>query len=816
MNLRLAHRAFLRGLAAGLLLAAVPVRPAEPPAAAPAATAARKPITIAEIIPRADSDQRQAERVASEFAAQDPAERLQPSLDAIAASVDDKLRAFPPGDLVRLPVRRLESLERHWRFDARRFDRWQGEMRDATQPLLDDAADIARRRMDWEATRAAVGLDGLPAALATRVDAMIARLQQVERGLSQPLERVIALRQQANALDARIVAGRRQVADAIQDIDRRLLRLDAPPLWRAYQPGAGGTDAAASLAEGLEIETRFLRDYALADGIRLARALELLLLPLVLFLAARGRRALEPVDVELSAARALARPVSLWLLLVVTAVLAFEPDAPLMAQQLAMLLAAIPVLRLLPPASQRELGPWPYVASGLFLLNRLGFLVMSSTLLYRVYVLGLAVLALVLMLWLLLRLQHAMNAGKAGTMARGLRVGGLASVGLLVASIASNVAGNLSLAEMLVDGVVDSGYLALMAHVGVAVCVVLLQLLMNRSRWSRRRLLRPDAPPLERLLVRVVKVAALAGWAAYAMNSFRVFRPAYGAASELLSYELTLGEISLSLGRVCVFFLAVFLSVGAARLVRLLLRDEMLPRLEVPQGVGSSVASLAYYAMLLLGFVLALSAAGFRVSQLALVFGALGVGIGFGLQALVNNFVSGLVLMVERPLRVGDVVEMGGITGEVRTIGLRATVLRTFDGADVVVPNGSLLSGNLTNWTLVDRRRRVEVNVGLEYGCEPARAIELLLATAGATPGIAAQPAPQVLFQGLGANSLDFVVRAWCEDFDASATTRSALVTRIHDAVTAAGLRFPFPQRDLNLRSVSPEAEAVLRPQPPR
>jgi len=228
----------------------------------------------------------------------------------------------------------------------------------------------------------------------------------------------------------------------------------------------------------------------------------------------------------------------------------------------------------------------------------------------------------------------------------------------------------------------------------------------------------------------------------------------------------------------------------------------------LPRGVGNSIATLSYYAVVTAGLMIAVVAAGFEMSQLAIVVGALGVGIGFGLQNVVNNFVSGLILMFERPIQPGDVIEVAGTAGTVREIGMRATTLRTFEGADVVVPNGTLLSEKLLNWTLLDMNRRFDVNVGVAYGSDVTRVLELLLATAKSTPRVTASPQPMVLFVGFGASSLDFCVRAWTSDFDNWVATRSDLTVRVHDALAAAGIEIPFPQRDLHLRSVSPELRA--------
>jgi small-conductance mechanosensitive channel len=280
--------------------------------------------------------------------------------------------------------------------------------------------------------------------------------------------------------------------------------------------------------------------------------------------------------------------------------------------------------------------------------------------------------------------------------------------------------------------------------------------------------------------------------------------------TSVLTYELRFGQISISLGGVLLFLFSVWLAFWVARTVRVVLQDEVLPKMALPRGVGNSISSLTYYAVMMLGLVFALAAAGFEMSQLALVVGALGIGIGLGLQNVVNNFVSGLILMFERPIQPGDVVEVSGTSGKVREIGMRATTLSTFEGADVVVPNGMLLSEKLINWTLSDMDRRIDVNVGVAYGTDPRKVLDLLLEVTVAAPGIATEPAPTVLFSGFGANSLEFGIRAWTNNFGEWVKIRSDLNVRVYDALRAAGIEIPFPQHDLHLRTVSTAAGVAL------
>jgi len=192
------------------------------------------------------------------------------------------------------------------------------------------------------------------------------------------------------------------------------------------------------------------------------------------------------------------------------------------------------------------------------------------------------------------------------------------------------------------------------------------------------------------------------------------------------------------------------------------------------------------------------------------VVGALSVGIGFGLQNIVNNFVSGLILMFERPIQPGDIVEVSGVSGTVREIGMRATRLETYEGADVVVPNGTLLSQNLLNWTLGDKTRRLEINVSAAYGSDLKRVLEVLMNAALAAPGVVASPAPSVNFVGMGPNSLNFVVSAWTSDFANWRAVRSSMTAQVCEALAAAGIEIPLPQQVLHVRSVSPEASTSL------
>jgi len=180
---------------------------------------------------------------------------------------------------------------------------------------------------------------------------------------------------------------------------------------------------------------------------------------------------------------------------------------------------------------------------------------------------------------------------------------------------------------------------------------------------------------------------------------------------------------------------------------------------------------------------------------------ALGIGIGFGLQNIVNNFVSGLVLAFEQPFQVGDIIETGTLTGRVRLIGLRASRVQTLDGAEVIVPNADLIAGNVINWTLSDRMRRIDVDVGVAYGSDPGKVRSILMQVAEKSDSVISSPEPAALFIGFGDSSLDFTLRVWIHEAGNWPQITSDLNEAVNAALDEADIEIPYPQRTLHIRS---------------
>jgi small-conductance mechanosensitive channel len=281
------------------------------------------------------------------------------------------------------------------------------------------------------------------------------------------------------------------------------------------------------------------------------------------------------------------------------------------------------------------------------------------------------------------------------------------------------------------------------------------------------------------------------------------------ATKGLLALGFNVGSQRISVGLVIASAAILYASFLASRILRKLLMDEVLVRRQMEKGVRHAIGRLVHYVLIFVGFLFALSTLGLDFTKLTIMLSALGVGIGFGLQGIVNNFVSGLILLFERPVRVGDYVELGGQWSEIKRIGLRATTVRTFDEAEVTIPNADLVSNQVTNWTLSSRLVRLIIPVGVAYGSDVPLVIETLMTCATTNPDVVKRPAPQILFLSFGESSLDFELRVWVSDVDQRLWVKSALHQEIDRRFREANIEIAFPQRDLHLRSA--DESAILR-----
>ena len=291
-------------------------------------------------------------------------------------------------------------------------------------------------------------------------------------------------------------------------------------------------------------------------------------------------------------------------------------------------------------------------------------------------------------------------------------------------------------------------------------------------------------------------------WLATSMTVLWISPTLDAAFNSLMSLQFSIYSLKITPGSILMIVIVVYMTLMVSKGIRAFLMQEVLPCHGVEKGTQISVTRLVHYAVLCVGILVLLRMLGFGLNQIAIVGGALGVGIGFGLQAIVNNFVSGLIMLFERPVKIGDVIEVDNQVGEVRELGLRATIVQTFDNSEIVIPNSQLITGSVINWTLAEKKVRVRVPVGVAYGSDIQAVINILLACAENNALVLGTPRPVALFLSFGASSLDFELRVWINDFNDKLTVLSELNQDIESEFGTAGIEIPFPQSDLHVRSI--------------
>jgi small-conductance mechanosensitive channel len=270
---------------------------------------------------------------------------------------------------------------------------------------------------------------------------------------------------------------------------------------------------------------------------------------------------------------------------------------------------------------------------------------------------------------------------------------------------------------------------------------------------------------------------------------------------EWLNVSFQFGQTKIALADILVAVAVLLVAVAITRLIQRWLGSRALPRTQLTASAQASIVTIVGYVGFILAVSLALGRLGVALENIALVAGALSVGIGFGLQSVVSNFVSGLVLLTEQPIRVGDWIVVDGHEGIVRRIQVRATEIETFDRATVLIPNTQLITGVVKNWTRANTLGRITIPVGVSYAADPEQVRELLLAAAQEHEQVAKSPEPYVLLIGFGDSALNFELRCIVVNVRQMLTVKSDLNFSVLKKLRAAGIEIPFPQRDIHIRS---------------
>ncbi len=709
----------------------------------------------------------------------------------------------------------LQSAQQLWEKRQTEMTGWLNLLSQRTTELQAALNKLADLQKTWSQTRDAAEASKAPELILQQIDAIIKAIEAVRTPMQSQGSAMLDLQSRVSQEVELCGTALAEIGQAQQKAVGGLLKRESFPIWKAelwVLMRNEGWGRVRQIAAGQWVDIKqYIHDSS--KGMPLHVGLFVLLVILLCMMRRQVHRWATPGKGPDPATTVFDRPFSA--ALVITLFVATSPNLPTPAtvRHLFSVVELAPIIRLTLPVVNPLIVNGLYVLGGLFALNTAREAFAGAPFIEQAVTLIEILAGMAALGWALTLGNLRRSNEHAKTLARlsGIRVTASLILLILAACGGAGALGYIRLARLLTNTLIGGCalVLALFAYVRVIVGVVAFALRV----WPFRllQMVQHHRELLERRIYRVFIWLAIIAWLMRVLDYVGLFEPSRSFGKALLAAKLERGSISISVEDILAFFLTVLVAYFLSAFIRFTLREDVYPRIGVAPGLSYAISSLLHYVILALGFVVALGVAGVNLSKVTVLAGAFGVGIGFGLQSIVNNFVSGLILLFERPIHLGDTVQVGDLLGEIRRIGIRSSIVHTWQGADIIVPNAQLISEQVTNWTLSDQLRRIDLPVGVNYGAEPKKVIELMEAVAKAHPSVLKHPPPQGFFVGYGDSSINFELRAWTDQFAKWFQIRSELAVAVYDAVYAAGMAFPFPQREVRLVG-DPEAGSILVP----
>jgi small-conductance mechanosensitive channel len=660
--------------------------------------------------------------------------------------------------------------------------------------LEDQLASLKQMNQVWQPTLQSAPQINMPPAVLQRVQKVVERIDKTKRTAESDRAEVLTLQSSLLMQEARIRRATAAIARAQSQALKDLLVRDGQPIWTAPSTLTSElqTQSDESLASQWNATSAFIQRRPSSFAVH--AALILVLAGLIQWLRRRIRK---PAEAEPALERALSildLPVSTAFVLSSLFGPVLYSEAPRWIQALIGAVALVPTLLILRRLLERNLFPILYALVGLYLLTQLRLLAASVPSLGRFFFLAETGGGFLFLVWLLRSRLVASKLSEGGKLApakpgtpdrfsRAILL--IAKIGLIVfpAAVLANILGYINLANLLATVFVRGVFIAAIFYVAIRVLDGFVVIALQVRPLGALRAVQLHRRLLYRRACRTLEFLAVLFWLDLMLNFLGLLNPALAKIGDLLNAKVGMGSLELSLGRLLAFAITAWAAFLVSKFLRFLLEEDVYHRFRLERGLPYAISTMLHYSILLVGFVVALGALGIDLTKITILAGAFSVGVGFGLQNVINNFVSGLILLFERPIKIGDVIEIEGTVGEVRRIGIRACVIRTGQGSEIIVPNGALISNQVTNWTFSDRARAIEVSINVLPGANSQRVVELLKTTATSEPGVASEPAPQVYVLNFSAGSVTFQLRAWTDRYQDWARVRSDLAVAVNSAL---------------------------------
>ena len=707
----------------------------------------------------------------------------------------------------------LDNYKKQWLANQERANLWKEKIQKRVKTLNETLYKTDVLKEEWVLTYQQAVESGVPDKVLTSVSDLIIQLKKLKKDIKKEQNKTLAM--QNNIAKAMLIIDQTQteLSKIYQTLQSVYLRQDSPPLWKSRDSTVHLQSTKILIRHAMESNKKsvelFIEDN---KNIMIAQLVILFLIWGLLFWLYKHLDKLDVSD-EASLSREkfdIAKTLfsrHILSALVITIFLSLWLYPPMITSigKAFQFIYIIIALILLPGFTEKKIKPFLFTILFLFLINLFHVMIPGKTIFTRTLLLVENLVAS----WVLYKLfQSGKYISKMGNKPWWMFFLYLSPVFflLILASFIGNLFGYVNISVLLNNAVISALINFIVLILAVMVFSATFSILIRTHFFLKSNLLRNHFKIIETRIHQLIRLIGTWMWAKSLLLDLRIYADISNWFNGLFSISWAVGKTTIELGGIINFFLIIIITYYVTKLIKSILKEEVFPRVRLPRGVPGTITMITGYFIAGYGFFLAIAAMGVDLGKFGLLAGALGVGIGFGLQGIVANFIAGLVLAFERPIQVGDTIEVNNMMGDVIYIGVRASAIRTFDGSEVIIPNSSLITNDVINWTLSDRKKRRDINVGVAYGSDPHQVMEIIKKVANEHPNVLKTPAPWALFDGFGESSLNFRIRIWTT-MDTGMTTKSDVTMAIYDALKEAGIEIPFPQHDLHLKSIDPEIQ---------
>ncbi|HSG67496.1 MAG TPA: mechanosensitive ion channel domain-containing protein [Bacteroidales bacterium] len=693
-----------------------------------------------------------------------------------------------------------------WQRIGNRVDAEKSVLSGHVKSLDKEKYDLENEVILWKNTRENLKDEQPGSSILARIDKLTFMLDSMKNLIQGKSEKLLTALDRTTSMGLLADDQLKKVVKVQNDRTEAIFSRTQPALWEINLSNKENLNIIAPIRQFYQMEIRDLKFYFRSNIPNIVLEGFILCFLIILFQVIKKRIIRIKVNVnsyyQKMLVKILLHPISAALVLGVFSTILVFPNRPLLLRDITILISLIPLILILNTLTPSKLRKYYLLLALLMILQYSYFIYSASHVLYQIGMLSIAIIELTAVVSLFRYFKK--HPFKKLFTDRVVKVIFLIHIGFSIVGLISLVVGANILAITILGIVIYNTFAGALLATSTLIVNGLIELLLESKTLKKFNVFRLYGDYITPRVTRLVAFSAFLFWFYAFMDNVNIDRLFIDRIYEFLNKDINIGSASFTLIGIFVFFLVLWLTIVISKMIRIILEEDVLNNLKLAKGLPHSISVLVRYTLITIGLMLAVSAAGMPLDNLTLILGALGVGIGFGLQNIFNNLVSGLILLFERPIQIGDTIEVGQLMGHVKSIGIRSSNVRTFDGAEVIVPNGQLISNEVVNWTLSDQTRRIEVIAGVSYGSNPHRVKELFDKILNEHPDILKDPAPRVLFNDMGESSLDFRLLFWTSSFEEWLRIRSEVIFNIFDTLKAEGIEIPFPQRDLHIRSVDP------------